>query len=190
MKNIKKFIRTRIIDKFNYFFLINAVLFGILILFLFIRFKIFWIMLLFSLIIFVVRFRRQMLGIHLTLEPVILFSVIMLKLSGIGDAIIVIALPILISDIIIGRFRLGTLVSITCKVLVILFVYIMPGYNLILVTMIGYVVFNEILGTILALVVSTPIDQVITQAITSTLIRLFYLNVFLYPLCSILGAGC
>ncbi|MBN2422271.1 hypothetical protein JXB41_03520 [Candidatus Woesearchaeota archaeon] len=131
-----------------------------------------------------------MLGIHLTLEPIILFSVIMLKLAGLKYALVVSMLPVLLSDLISGRLRQGTFISMFCKGLVLFCISLFPGQNLILITIISYIIFNEGIGTVMALLAGCEIDRILTQVFTSTIIRLVYLNLFLMPLCRLVGAMC
>jgi len=174
-------------DRLNLFLIANILLGVMMIVFLYQRFRVFWLTLAFSAVIFLIRFRRQAMGIHLTLEPVILLGVILLQVGGFLPAAIAVTLPFLFSDIMTGRFGLGTLISGLCKILTLLGVMFSPFDNLILSTMLSYIIFNEGLGTFLAFTTGTPFDQIITQVMTSSVIRLFYLNVFLQPLCSLLG---
>ncbi|MBU0757759.1 MAG: hypothetical protein KKF44_06835 [Nanoarchaeota archaeon] len=177
-------------DRFSFFFIINAVLGLLVIILLFFKFKTFWLVMIFSFIIFYVRWKRQTMGIHLTLEPIILFSVIMLKLAGLKYALIVATIPSLLSDLVSGRLRSGTFISVLCKILVLVSINLFSGNNLILVTMVSYIVFNELVGTALAFLASANMEEVIVQVLTSTMIRLVYLNLFLHPLCLLVGAGC
>jgi hypothetical protein len=189
IKNIfKKYILKK--DRINLFLIINFFIGLLLIILVFIKFKTLWLILIFSITIFFIRFRRKTFGIHLTLEPIILFSVVILRLAGLKYALIVAILPNLIADLVSGSFSPSSIISIICKLLVMVSINFFPGYNLVLITIICYIIFNEGIGTILALYASSPIDQVLTQVFTSTVIRLVYLNLFLYPLCNLLSLGC
>ncbi|MFH0875167.1 MAG: hypothetical protein V1859_04455 [archaeon] len=177
-------------DRINFFFITNTLIAILLVLFLYVRFKTIWLMIIFSSIIFFVRWKRQTMGIHLTLEPVILFGVLMLKIAGLKEAMIIVSIPTILSDIMSGKFRTGTFISIFCKFLTFYAISYFPYYSLMLVTIISYIIFNEGIGTILALNSGCPIDEVLTQVLTSTVIRLVYLNLFLNLLCGLLGVTC
>ncbi|MBD3202850.1 hypothetical protein GF327_01025 [Candidatus Woesearchaeota archaeon] len=192
MKKIKNIFSKYIFkkDRINFFLLINITLVLLLTLFVFFKFRKIWLIIIFSAIIFLIRLRRKMFGIHLTLEPVILFSVLILKTYGLRYAVIVAVFPLFLSDIASGRFAMDSIISLLTKIIVLYAIMFFPSYNLVIVTMISYILFNEGIGTLLALYSSVPMDQVLTQVMTSTVIRLVYLNIFLYPLCGLLGSIC
>jgi hypothetical protein len=121
----------------------------------------------------------------LTLEPVILLSVVLLRLGGLNYALFVVIVPLLMADILSAHFSFDTLISIFCKVLVLINVSLFQDFNLFTVTIISYLIFNEGIGTILSIKAGTPIDKILTQLLTSTLIRIFYLSIFLEPLLKI-----
>lgn len=167
--------------------MVNLFLLIVVIILLYIRFKEIWLTLFFTFIVFIVRYARKRLGIPMTFEPVILFSVVALRAFGFWHGVFVAVVSLFFADLLSGAFEMSSFVSILCKVLVLIPVHFFGKYNLYLVSLFSYIIFNEGVGTFLAVRTSKNITRILTQLLTSTVIRVVYLGLFLGWLCSVSG---
>ncbi len=179
--DMQRIIRKNILkkEKITFIAIVNIVLIAIASLVALIRFRELLVVVLLSFLTFLIRFRRKQMHIHLTLEPALLTGITALVNYGFLWAAISAAVPIILADLFSGTISQGSLISAGCKILVLLPIAIIPAGNLVGIAIISYIILNEGVGTVLALMAAVPIDQIMTQVITSTLIRLFYLNVFI-----------
>ncbi len=172
--------------RISFFFLVNIILLLVLMFLIFVKFKKIWITLFFSLTIFSVRYQRKKMRIPMTFEPVVLFSVVLVRAYGLNYGLFTAIIPIFLSDIFSANIDFSSIISILCKALVMVPVHLFGQSNLFFVTIFSYVVLNEGIGTILSLKAGTPINDILTQLTTSTIIRIIYLQLFLGPLCALL----
>lgn len=172
---------------FNALYFIK-ILFACTLLFLFlVRYKKIFFIIVFFLIIFLVRYQRMRMNIPFTLEPVIVLSVVVLRAYGILPAVVLISIPNLLSDLFSGKFGIFSIVFAVTKVIVIFPIFFFGYLNLFYVTLVSYVLINEILGNLITLHSGGEIKYIISGLATSTLIRIIYLKTFLDPLCFLVG---
>lgn len=193
-KSIKAigFLKENIFQKqrVGFFFIANMLLGILVVMLLYLKFQKEVLTFIFCVIIFFIRYQRKLMGIPMTFEPTIILSVILTGAYGLKYGIIAGTVPVLLSDIVSGAFRAGSFISLFCKILVLIPVYYLGHLNLFMVSMISYILFNEGVGTFLALQSGSELTKVITQLATSTIIRLVYFQFFLAPLCFIVGLKC
>lgn len=142
----------------------------------------------FAALCFFIKFKRQTLHIPISIEPLILCSIVLTQTYGLGYGMFIVLVPNILAEILSGSITGGTSVNIMNKTIINLVVYFfaVPS-NIILITIIA-VIGTDIIGFPLGLTLRQPMNDLVTGSATNAVVRIAYLNLFLGHICNILGS--
>ncbi|MBU0757999.1 MAG: hypothetical protein KKF44_08055 [Nanoarchaeota archaeon] len=189
MKNKKNSISGRDDNTLKPLKTLNFFIFTLIMIFFLIRYHRQLIVFVFGLVIFLIRYFRQKNNIPFTFEPVLLFSVILLKSYGFAVAAAIAFFPNLIADTLNGRFSSFTILFCLLKVVVLIPISLISN-NLYIVSLVSYFLISELLGNTVSYFMGGELKYIISGVTTGILIRLLYFQVFFIPLCNLLKMTC